>query len=109
MTDKIKRGDLRPNWTATLYDGLVPVDLTSADSIRVMLQFPSGIVDERVVTGNAEGLISMAWLAGDTDVVGDILAEVEVTWPTDKPQTFPVDDYLVTRVFEDLGEPTPPP
>lgn len=103
MTDKIKRGDLLPAWTATLTDGTVPVDLTAATSILVKGYKPDGTTISRTVTGDANGVVTMAWQATDTEAVGDFLAEIEVTWPGSKPQTFPADGYLVTRIYQDIG------
>lgn len=103
MTDKIKRGDLLPAWTVTLTDGGAAVNLTTASSITVKGYKPDGTTFSRAVTGDANGVITMAWLATDTENVGDLLTEVEVIWPGSKPQTFPADGYLVTRIYQDIG------
>lgn len=103
MTDKIKQGDLRPRWEATLYDGDVALDLSTASTVKVIFQKPDGNVVTRTVTGGSDGVVAMDWQPGDTDQLGKMLFEVEVTWPVAKPQTFPVDDYLATTVYQDLG------
>lgn len=109
MTDKIKRGDLLPTWRVTLYDGEAvagnEVDLSTATGVVIIGKMDDTvIIDRRAATSaNATGEVTMEWQAADTDTAGAILFEVEVTWPGGKPQTFPVDDYLVTTVYEDLG------
>lgn len=104
MTDKIKRGDLLPAWKATLFDGATAVDLTAASSIRVLFIRPGGSPRTITgVTGTALGVVTVPWDPTDTATTGDLLAEVEVTWPGSKPQTFPPDDYIVTRIYQDLG------
>lgn len=109
MTDKIKRGDLLPQWRATLFDGDPKpgneVDLSPATAV-VIIGVLDGvrIIDRRAATTfNASGEVTMDWQAADTDTPGVIAFEVEVMWPGGKPQTFPVDDYLFTTVYEDLG------
>lgn len=109
MTDKIKRGDLLPQWKATLYDGEPKpgneVNLSTASAV-VIIGVLDGvrIIDRRAATSfNANGLVTMDWQPADTDSAGVIAFEVEVMWPGGKPQTFPVDDYLFTTVYEDLG------
>lgn len=102
MTDMIKRGDLLPEWSVTLTDDKVPIDLTTAASIRVIGTRAGVVVIDQTVTGNASGVITMPWPAGSTDVAGLIQFEVEVTWPGAKPQTFPPSGYLSTRINQDL-------
>ncbi|QNN52490.1 hypothetical protein [Nocardioides mesophilus] len=105
MTDNIKRGDLLPPWQATLTDAGAPIDLTTASSVKVLFLKPGdSVATSRAATSaDAAGVVKMDWLPGDTDVVGDLVAEVEVTWPGSKPQTFPPGDYLVTRIYQDMG------
>lgn len=105
MTDKIKRGDLLPAWQATLTDAGSPVDLSAATSIRVLGHRDGALVISRTIAGpySTVGVVTMPWEAADTAAVGTIQFEVEVTWPGSRPQTFPPDDYLPTRVYQDLG------
>lgn len=108
-TMTIKRGDLLPALTITLTDGVdangdpVPVDLTPATTVRVIGFLDNSLLFNRGVTGNAQGVVTMPWQAGDTDVAGDIYLEVEVTWPGSLPQTFPPDGYEVVHVMQDLA------
>lgn len=104
MTDRIKRGDLLPVWSATLYDGEDTVDLSTATSARVIgVLAGEKIIDREATSKNNVGRVTMDWEAGDTDVAGTIYFEVEVMWPSSRPQTFPVDGTLPTYVEADNG------
>lgn len=109
MTDKIKKGDLLPQWRVTLYDGEPvagnEVDLSTANGVVIIgVMDGTKIIDRRAASSfNGSGVVTMDWQAADTDTAGIIAFEVEVMWPGAKPQTFPVDDYLITTVYEDLG------
>lgn len=105
MTDKIKRGDLLPAWRVTLLNGETPVDLSAATEVRVLAWRSNALLINRVLPGPypTDGALSMPWEAADTATAGDLLFEVQVTWPGSRPQTFPPDGYLVTRVYQDLG------
>ena len=110
MTDKIKRGDLLPQWRATLYDGEAvagnEVDLSPATAVVLIAKNEAGtvVINRRAATSyNASGVVTMDWQVADTATAGVLAFEVEVMWPGSKPQTFPVDDYLLTTVYEDLG------
>lgn len=114
MTDVMKRGDLAPRWQATLYDGPPEagneVDLSNANDVKVICWFDGEVLFTRALadgvtrgTGATQGLVTMPWETGDTDHVGELMFEVEVTWPGPMPQTFPADGYLTTRIVQDLG------
>jgi hypothetical protein len=110
MTDKIKRGDLLPQWKVTLFDGEPvagnEVDLSPATGVVIIAKKEDGsvLINRRAATSfNGSGVVTMDWQAADTVAAGVLAFEVEVMWPGAKPQTFPVDDYLLTTVYEDLG------
>lgn len=101
---QIKRGDLEPELEIALTRDGAPVDLTPAQSVNVvMLPRARGAAVRRIATGGATGVVKMPWVAGDTDAPGLIDLEVEVTWPVDRPETFPEDGYLTVEVVPDLG------
>lgn len=85
---KIYRGDLKPDLVVTLTDGGVPINLTSAASIRLIGTRLGVVVIDVLVTGTSQGVVTYLWAEQDTAVIGDIDIEVEVMWPGDKPQTF---------------------
>lgn len=105
----IKRGDLWPSLTATLTGTdeetgeTVPVDLTTAASIRAVGVRHGIVLVDRDVTGNDAGEITMAWESGDTDAIGYIRFEFIVTWPNAKEQTFPQEGFELVRVSLDGG------
>ncbi len=107
MTDvfQIKRGDNLPDLVADISGDQGPVDLTSATQIRVLGVRNGDLVIQQTagVTGSAEGVVTMPWPDGSTDVAGLIGFEFEVTWPGGKKQTFPADGLVWAEVTPDLG------
>lgn len=78
-------------------------DLTAATSIRILCKQDGALLIDRTVTGTDEGVVVLVWEDGDTDVVADIIGEVEVTWGNGTIQTFPVGGYFTVKVKPDLG------
>ena len=103
MTLVLKRGDLLPPLEAVLTDDGVPVDLTSATSIRAVGVRRGVTLFDRAVSGDAQGLVTVDWQAGDTDLLGYFNVEFRVTWPGTLPQTFPPDGSTRVRVTLDNG------
>lgn len=107
----MKQHDLEPPFSATLYDGTdeltrVPVNLTAATAVVFILKRKGVlIIDRRAMTVDdaAGGAVSMTWNAGDTDLTGAHQAEIEVTWPTGRPQTFPANGTITIFIEADLG------
>lgn len=101
----IKRGDLEPDLTITCTSNGSAVDLTAATSIQVVVRAEGASTPlfTRTATGNASGVVTMPWTAGDTDTVGRLLVEVLVTWPGSKPQRFPATSYLPVDVVPNLS------
>lgn len=98
------QGDLDPDLEVTLSDPDVSVDTTSA-TVRVIGKRDDVIVFDRAPTSNVlvgnTSVITMAWQPGDTDEVGRIAIEVEVTWPGVQPQTFrPLRGVKIRRDFD---------
>ena len=104
----IKRNDLKPNLQARCTEGDTPVDISQAESARVIIANRLGNkVDAAVTilddgTEGLRGLWEYEWAEGDTDVAGDFRIEVEVTWPGGAPQTFPSGGYETVRITKDL-------
>lgn len=107
----MKQHDLEPPFSATLYDGTdeltrEPVNLTTAQAVVFLLRRKDILViDRRAMTVDdaAGGMVSMAWEDGDTDLTGAHQAEIEVTWPTGRPQTFPANGTITIFIEADLG------
>lgn len=105
----VKRGNTFPNLTATLTGrdettGVVgPVDLTTATSVTAKGVQNGSLLFERVLTGNAQGEVALAFQAGDTDAIGYIHIEFVVAWPNGKEQTFPEEGDVRVRVALDVS------
>jgi len=108
----IKKNDLEPSLRVQLLDGTSPITtLDDADSMRILIRNRKlGLkVDQPVTpvspqTGDNIGWVEYAWVLGDTDTAGEFNAEVEVTWPGARPQTFPADGYFTVIVTKDLDD-----
>lgn len=101
----MKKGDLTPNLSITCTSDGAAVNLTTASSITVVArrEGASTPLFSRAATGNSSGVVTMSWVAGDTDTVGRINIEVLVTWPGAKPQRFPATSYLSVDILPNLS------
>lgn len=102
----MKQHDLLPQLQCGLLNGTVPVDLTTAASVKfLMSNVIVGLVTNAAasITTAATGQVAYTWVSGDTALAGVFKAEFEVTWSTGKKQTFPNDSYLQVKIVADLG------
>jgi hypothetical protein len=101
----MKRGDTKPDLRiACTINGQDPVNLAAANQVRLIGVRPGqGRVIDTVLTGGVDGIVTYNWQPEDTEQVGRILVEVEVTWSDGTTQTFPGTGYLTVIVEEDLG------
>jgi hypothetical protein len=106
-TLRVKQHDLYPPLRAQLLDGTTPVNLTPASNVRVIVTSTdraTELIDRAMtVTDPTGGWVEMEWVTGDTATIGRFLLEIEVTWPTSRPQTFPVNGYAWLVIVDDLG------
>jgi hypothetical protein len=99
---RIWQGDTLPDIVHTLY--------TTVDDVQSALNLTAGITSitcharqngtalfSRVVTGNASGVITHQWQAGDTDDLGAIEGEYEIVFVTGGRLTFRWDDTYVVE------------
>lgn len=102
----LKAHDRLPSIQATLSSGGVPVDLTSATSVKFIMKAVQGntvkVNTAAVIVTPASGVVRYDWLATDTDTPGDYVAEWQVLWPSAKAQTFPTLTYHTITVLADL-------
>lgn len=106
---KVYRGDLEPPLVADLYDEdpdtgtRTPLDVTGAASIRILGQVDGEeeLRFDRAPTTVDGATVTLEWEDGDTDQVGEVTVEIEVTWPGGRPQTFRVADPV--WILADLG------
>lgn len=109
----IKQHDLLPDLVVTLLDGTTPVDLTTAESARLLVRNLSGLkvnalmaIMDQTVAENI-GKVVYTWTGTDTDTVASYNAEVEIIWPGARPQTFPsakTQKYFKVTVLNDLTD-----
>lgn len=115
MADRatFKVGDLEPPLEVQLLDGATAVNLSNAVGVdfvmrdRVSTGAAVGVVRARGAMAVADqalrpGVVTYRWQPGDTDRAGVFSAEVRVTWPGDRPQTFPSRRYLLVELLADL-------
>lgn len=110
----IKQNDQLPALIVTCLDGAEPVDLLTATSARLLMRnLSAGLkVDAEVeildqTDDDNLGKVTYEWEPTDTDTVGTFNAEIEVTWPDGKIQTFPASKtqkYFKVIVLNDLDE-----
>jgi len=102
----IKQHDLYPPLQFTLSDANGPVDLSTAESITLLMKSGGTVVDG-TCTADADqvtnkGVATYTWVSGDTDTAGTYDVEFEVAWP-DGIETFPNTGYLSIVIEPDLG------
>lgn len=97
----VKQGDLEPGIFSTITNSAtgLPVDLTTAESAQIRfaaLDHTEIWVREAAINADpTTGKVSYSWQTGDTDIAGLFYAEFAVTWPSDRPQTYPSCGYLI--------------
>lgn len=102
---RLKRGDLKPDITINCTSNGVAPNFTTATTVQVVCrrEGAAAALFTRAATGDANGVVTYVWQAGDTDTVGRLLFEVIATWPGSKPQRFPANSYLPVDVEENLS------
>jgi hypothetical protein len=106
----LKAGDQKPILRAALRRGRVrddAVDLTDAEEVRLYVQNADTgdlLINQTVdIVDESEGLVEYQFGDGDTVQGGRNELEIVVTWPTDRPESFPKQGYGVIQVNEPLG------
>lgn len=101
----MKKGDLLPDLVITVTGvGGAVVNLTTATTITVIGEMEGAAVPlfQRAATGNASGVVTMAWQPGDTATAGRLNISVKVVWPGTKPQHFPASSFLSVDIEDTL-------
>jgi hypothetical protein len=107
----IKRNDTFPYLRGQAKDEEGPMDLTTADAIKVILSNGTSVIEGEVEVldpPDAEGMNwQYKWAAGDTAEAGTYKTELEITWDegTTPPEveTIPNSSYDEIVILEDLG------
>ena len=102
---RIKRGDKKPDLVIDCTNDGVPVNLTTATSVRVIAKrgLTTVFIDTAPTRDNVNGIVTHAWAGTETDTAGRLMCEVEVTWPSAKLQTFPAFGALPVDIEADLA------
>lgn len=108
MTFEIKQHDLEPPLIIDVsgaegdLNGVVSwkVIARRGDNVEVFTDTNPG---HTVGSPATSAVITHQWVVGETAVPGTIRVEVEATWPSGRPQTFPPDGYNIVKVVPDLG------
>lgn len=90
----LKVGDRRPSITATLTQGGVALNLTTASSVAFVMTPIYGPQTAKVnaaatIVDAATGAVRYDWLAADVDTVGSYLAKWVVTWNDGRVSSYP--------------------
>lgn len=102
----MKQNDRRPAFPATLKHGTEAISLVEATSVQFKMR-PTWDMELKVdapaaITNAVEGQVEYRWATGDTDTVGEFLAEWEVTWSDGTNETFPTIDHDRVIIHGDL-------
>ncbi len=107
----LKQYDLRPVLRIRLLDGTVPIDLTLASEVRLLLKNrAAGLKVDSVMDKldqedeDTIGFVEYEWQPGDTDTLGTFSGEIQVLWPGQIPQTFPGKGYFQVSINRDLND-----
>jgi hypothetical protein len=86
----IKSGDTWPPLEATLTDLNGVIDLSAADSVRLVMKSGTTVVTGACdVVDAVAGVVEYVWAPGDTVIAGDYESEFEITWNVGEIQTVP--------------------
>lgn len=100
----IKQNDLLPVIQFTLTENGGAKDLTGATSATLKMRSGATTVSRAgVIAGGSGGIVNVTFTGTDTAVNGAYEAEIEVVWPTSKPQTFPNTGYFTINIVDDVG------
>lgn len=107
----IKQNDTRPRLDRSLSETIngasAPLNLTTASAVKLIARFTGSLVAKinasaAIASANG-GVVRYTFLAADTDTVGQLNAEYEITWNDGGVETIPNDGYFSIEVVDDLG------
>lgn len=100
----LRRNDTAPPIEVTLSDERGVIDLTAATTVHFTMWTDVAIKVNRaaatIVTA-ADGVVSYAWAAADTDTAGTYNCEWEITWSDGTQQTVPSDMNDTVQILAD--------
>lgn len=103
----IRQGDTAPALEAVLQDDDGnAVDVSNATAVQFHMadkQHNELVNASGTVKDGANGIVAYAWSDGDTDEVGEHLAEFQVTYQDGSVETFPNREYIRIRIERELA------
>ena len=103
----IKQNDTGPVITASLKDAdNAAINLTGATvrfHMRAVGSTSAKVDQAAIVTDETGGSVKYEWQSGDTDTVGQFQAEFEVTYASNRVETFPNNSYVMVQVVDDIA------
>lgn len=102
----VKCHDLLPAFRVPILADGAALDLTLAVSADFIMKSATGTVTVNkpavIEVPKTSGIVRYDWATPDTDTAGTYTAEVEIHWPSSKPQTAPTDSYWTIEIPSDL-------
>ncbi len=104
-----KTEDTTPNIEITLQDGDGPVNIQTAQSVKLILKSLTHTVegDCTKIDEGLTGKVQYDWEVGDTSFAGDYDMEVKVTWSPGRIQSFPSTGAKKVNFEQSLGAEAP--
>lgn len=107
----IKQNDTRPKvdrtLTETINGSTTVLNLSNASGVKLIARFSGSntakINASAAIASANGGVVRYTFLAADTDTVGALQAEYEITWNDGGIETVPNDGYWSIEVVDDLG------
>lgn len=90
---EVYQNNLLPNLEVEITDGGQPVDPAGATSVTVVGYMNGTQKFSRLATTAVPGLVTMGWVAGDTDTIGPMQIFVDIVW-TGKTLTIEADNLV---------------
>ena len=112
MSYRIKRGDRKPDYKATLRQknettgAMEAIPLGAAQQVKLLMKSSSGsmVVNSPMIVDDATGgKVRYEWDADDTTTAGTFSVEFEITWSTGIVQTIPNVGAYTVEIGADLG------
>ena len=102
-----KQGDTAPALAEQLFDGTGAAVSLAGASVKFMAWFPGDttvkINAAATITDAATGKVSYTPTALNTDTVGDLMCEWQVTFGGGAVETFPNSNWQKIRVLDDIA------
>jgi BppU N-terminal domain len=101
----IKQNDTKTALLVNLIDSKnKPVNLTDC-TVRFIMANSTGMLFKRLATiqDTSNGVVLVSFSPEETAKNGQMRAELEVTYPDGKIETFPNNDYINIYIMPDLG------